>query len=141
MHVSQDAQRLLHYHFHKPALLEEALTHRSHRQGKSSGHVRDNERLEFVGDAVLGLIVSEYLAETFPELAEGALSQIRARLVARATLADAARQLGLGPLLRVGRGEDALKAETKILCWPTRWRLSLRRSIWMGSWPRPKHLC
>ncbi len=113
MHVSQDAQRLLHYHFHKPALLEEALTHRSHRQGKSSGHVRDNERLEFVGDAVLGLIVSEYLAETFPELAEGALSQIRARLVGRATLADAARQLGLGPLLRVGRGEERTEGRDK----------------------------
>ncbi len=106
MPVSQDAQRVLHYQFRNPALLEEALTHRSHLQGQSSSHARDNERLEFVGDAVLGLIVSEYLADTFPEWAEGALSQIRARLVGRDSLADAARQLGLGPLLRLGRSEE-----------------------------------
>ncbi len=113
MNVSQDAQRLLHYHFRKPALLEEALTHCSHLQGTASGHAKDNERLEFLGDAVLGLIVSEYLAETFPELAEGALSQIRARLIGRASLADAARQLGLGPLLRLGRGEERTNGRDK----------------------------
>ncbi len=113
MKVSQDAQRVLQYHFHQPALLEEALTHRSHLQDVSSGHARDNERLEFLGDAVLGLVVSEYLAGTFPELAEGALSQIRARLVGRVSLTDAARQLGLGPLLRLGRGEERTEGRDK----------------------------
>ncbi len=104
--VIRDAQRALGYQFHNPALLEEALTHRSHRQGPSSGHAGDNERLEFVGDAVLGLLVSEYLADAFPASAEGALSQMRARLVGRDELADTARRVGLGPLLRVGRGEE-----------------------------------
>ncbi len=111
--VGRDAQRVLHYRFRKPALLEEALTHRSHLQETSSGHAGDNERLEFLGDAVLGLLVSEYLANTFPEASEGVLSQIRARLVGRASLADAARQLGLGPLLRVGRGEERTEGRDK----------------------------
>ncbi len=111
--MCQDAQQVLQYHFRQPALLEEALTHRSHLQETSSSHARDNERLEFLGDAVLGLIVSEYLAETFPALAEGALSQIRSRLVGRVALTDAARQLGLGPLLRLGRGEERTEGRDK----------------------------
>ncbi len=113
MSVFNKAQRLLRYHFHKPGLLEEALTHRSHFQGTPSTTDKQNERLEFLGDAVLGLIVSEYVAETFPELAEGELSQIRARLVGRTTLADAARRLGLGQFLRLGRGEECTKGREK----------------------------
>ncbi len=113
MSVFKKTQRLLRYHFHKPALLEEALTHRSHFQGEYSTEEKHNERLEFLGDAVLGLIVSEHVAKTFPELAEGELSQIRARLVGRTTLADAARRLGLGQFLRLGRGEERTKGREK----------------------------
>lgn len=109
MDVGEEAHRRLPYHFRDPALLEEALTHRSHGQPSTA----NNERLEFLGDAVLGLIVSEYLAATFPELAEGELSQIRARLVERVTLADAARRLGLGQMLRLGRGEERTKGRDK----------------------------
>ena len=109
MNVFEEAHRRLPYHFREPALLEEALTHRSHEQPSTA----DNERLEFLGDAVLGLIVSEYLAETFRESAEGELSQIRARLVGRVTLADAARRLGLGHMLRLGRGEERTKGRDK----------------------------
>ncbi len=109
--MSEDAHRRLPYQFRDPALLEEALTHRSRvREQRSAAN---NERLEFLGDAVLGLIVSEYLAETFPESAEGALSQRRARLVERATLADAARRLSLGPMLRLGRGEERTRGGDK----------------------------
>jgi len=111
--MCQDAQQVLHYHFRQPALLEEALTHRSHLQEASAGCARDNERLEFLGDAVLGLIVSEYLAKTFPELAEGALSQIRSRLVGRVALTEAARHVGLGPRLRLGRGEERTEGRDK----------------------------
>lgn len=105
----EEAHPRLPYRFRKPALLEEALTHRSCEQPSTA----NNERLEFLGDAVLGLIVSEYLAETFPELAEGELSQIRARLVGRVTLAEAARGLGLGRMLRLGRGEERTKGRDK----------------------------
>ncbi len=113
MNRVEEGHRLLAYRFHKPALLEEALTHRSHLQEKSSPDDKTNERLEFLGDAVLGLIVSEYVAETFTELAEGDLSQIRARLVGRASLTDAARALGLGRLLRLGRSEECTEGREK----------------------------
>ena len=109
----KQAHRRLPYQFRNPDLLEEALTHRSHVQGQPSMADKHNERLEFLGDAVLGLIVSEYLADTFPALAEGELSQIRARLIGRATLADAARRLGLGQRLRLGRGEERTKGRDK----------------------------
>ena len=111
--MSEEAHQRLPYQFRKPALLEEALTHRSHLQEKLGSADKQNERLEFLGDAVLGLIVSEYLAETFPELAEGDLSQVRARLVGRPTLADAARRLNLGRMLRLGRGEERTKGRDK----------------------------
>lgn len=111
--MSEEAHQRLPYQFREPALLEEALTHRSHLQEKLGFADKQNERLEFLGDAVLGLIVSEYLAETFPELAEGDLSQVRARLVGRPTLADAARQLNLGRMLRVGRGEERTEGRGK----------------------------
>ena len=109
----EKAHPLLPYQFREPAFLEEALTHRSHLQGNPASADKQNERLEFLGDAVLGLIVSEYLAETFPELAEGDLSQVRARLVGRPALADAARRLRLGDMLRLGRGEERTRGRDK----------------------------
>lgn len=113
MNVSEEAHQRLPYQFRELAFLEEALTHRSHLQGNPASADKQNERLEFLGDAVLGLIVSEYVAETFPELAEGALSQIRARLVGRPALAEAARRLRLGHMLRLGRGEERTKGRDK----------------------------
>ena len=113
MKVFEEAHQRLPYQFRQPALLEEALTHRSHAREKPSPSNKQNERLEFLGDAVLGLIVSEYLAETFPELTEGDLSQVRARLVGRTTLADAARRLSLGRMLRLGPGEERTKGRDK----------------------------
>ncbi len=109
----EEAQQRLPYEFRELALLKEALTHRSHLQDKPASEDKQNERLEFLGDAVLGLIVSEYVAETFPELDEGDLSQIRARLVGRPALAEAARRLRLGDVLLLGRGEERTKGREK----------------------------
>ena len=111
--VSDEAHQRLPYEFREPALLQEALTHRSHLQGNPASADKQNERLEFLGDAVLGLIVSEYVAETFPELDEGDLSQIRARLVGRPALAEAARRVRLGDMLRLGRGEERTRGRDK----------------------------
>ncbi len=91
-------RRVLGHRFRDPALLELALTHRSHGS-------RHNERLEFLGDSVLGLVVTEALYERFPELPEGRLSRMRASLVRRETLAEVARALDLGAWLRMGAGE------------------------------------
>ena len=101
------------YRFNDSTLLDEALTHKSYvneRKGSSQNH---NERLEFLGDAVLSLIVSDYLAKRYPQLSEGALSKLKAKLVSEPSLAAAARRLDLGVRLRVGRGEELSKGREK----------------------------
>src|SRR2546427_11633698 len=74
---------------------------------------KDNERLEFLGDAVLALIVSEYLADSFPDSPEGELSKLKARLVSETSLAHAARRLDLGSRLRIGRGEGLTRGRER----------------------------
>lgn len=113
MSMIEEAQQTIQYVFTQPELLKEALTHKSHLQGKPNESLKDNERLEFLGDAVLDLIVSEYLARTYPELSEGDLSQTRAHLVRQSSLAQAARRLQFGALLRVGRGEEQTQGRGK----------------------------
>lgn len=95
----------LGHRFNDPGLLELALTHRSwcaEHSGSSS-----NERLEFLGDAVLSLVVTSRLYERFGDWTEGDLAKARASLVNAATLAEVGRSVGLGEQLRLGRGEDA----------------------------------
>jgi ribonuclease-3 len=102
-----DLERILGHRFGDRSLLEHAVTHSSAvaDAGESpSGH--DNERLEFLGDAVLGMLVSDYLLAAFPAWSEGQLSRGRARLVNSASLAAVARRLGLGEYLQLGRGEE-----------------------------------
>ena len=84
--------------FRQPDLLRQALTHRSYG-------VPHNERLEFVGDAILNCVIALALYERFPQIPEGELSRARAGLVNRDTLAQLARQLGLGSEIRLGEGE------------------------------------
>jgi len=113
MSFIEDAQKIIEYVFTQPRLLEEALTHKSHLQGKADKSLKDNERLEFLGDAVLDLIISEHLAHTFPEWAEGELSKTRANLVRQSSLAQAARRLQLGEFLRLGKGEEQTQGRGK----------------------------
>jgi ribonuclease-3 len=86
------------------ALVEQALTHRS---ALAEGAEASNERLEFLGDAVLGLIVTQKLFTLFPERSEGELSRARALVVSRRTLAHVAKQLGVDQVLRLSAGEEA----------------------------------
>ncbi len=86
------------YTFSHPELLEQALTHRS--AGKNN-----NERLEFLGDSILGFVITDYLYSTYPEAPEGVLTRLRASLVKRETLAKLARTLDLGSYIRLGPGE------------------------------------
>lgn len=101
--------------FNDPALLDHALTHSSavpdlraakDLPGGMAALIGNNERLEFLGDAVLDLLASEYLLENFPDWSEGQLSKSRARLVNARSLERAARRIGLGEHLRLGRGEE-----------------------------------
>jgi ribonuclease-3 len=94
------------YHFRDRGLLEHALTHKSKAHEDPSGGVTDNESLEFLGDAVLGLVVSEALFRAFPTYSEGQKSKIKANLVSTACLAEMADHLGLGDHMILGRGEE-----------------------------------
>jgi len=91
--------------FHDPGLLRQALYHRSYLN-EAEEDTESNERLEFLGDAVLGLVVSEKLYRDYPGLSEGSLSQIRASLVRWDTLARAAQRIHLGEYLVLGKGEE-----------------------------------
>lgn len=96
----QDFQTHLGYHFHNPNLLKEALTHKS---AKKSTH---NERLEFLGDAVLDLIVGEFLYKKFPHSPEGELSKMRASMVNEKAFAKIARHLNIGKFLYISHSEE-----------------------------------
>ncbi len=108
--LGSSSRLVLGHSFRDPALLDWALTHRSlsyerspEESARPSG---DNEQLEFVGDAVLGLVVAEALFRRFPGSREGELTRLRASLVSRKHLADVAIQMDLGDLLLLGRGEE-----------------------------------
>lgn len=94
-----------------PALMEQALTHRSYAY--ENGGLPTNERLEFLGDAVLGLVVTDALYTRHPDLAEGPLAKVRAGVVSTRALADVARALGLGRWMRLGKGEDVTGGRDK----------------------------
>lgn len=93
------------------ALLERALTHRSYAY--EHGGLPTNERLEFLGDSVLGLVVTDSLYRTFPDLPEGQLAKLRAAVVNARTLAAIGHDLLIGPALRLGRGEETTGGREK----------------------------
>lgn len=97
-------QETISVRFSDPSFLELALTHRSY--AFEQGGTPHNERLEFLGDAVLGLIVTDLIYDWFPDLPEGEMAKLRASTVNMAVLADAARAIGLGDHLLLGKGED-----------------------------------
>ena len=99
-------QEKLGYTFQDPSLLENALTHSS-RANESRGKLHSNERLEFLGDSILGMVVADHLYRNHPDLPEGDLTRTRAALVCEGSLHEAAQGLGLGEYLRLGKGEDA----------------------------------
>ena len=109
----QEIQSRLGYQFRHPNLLRDALTHTSYYNELGESGESDNERLEFLGDAVLNLVTSEYLLTAVPGAAEGVLSKLRARLVSEETLTGVARRLGLGAALRLGKGETITQGKDK----------------------------
>lgn len=96
----------LGYTFQDPSLLDNALTHSS-RANESRGKLQSNERLEFLGDSILGMVVAEHLYRSHPDLPEGDLTRTRAALVCEESLVEVAHDLGLGKYLRLGKGESA----------------------------------
>lgn len=97
----------LGYQFRNPKLLDHALTHSSYANEHHLGSISSNERLEFLGDSVLGMIVADHLYRTFPDLPEGDLTRIRANLVCEGSLVLVAKEWDLGRYLKLGKGENA----------------------------------
>lgn len=94
-----------------PELFDRALTHRSFAY--ENGQIPTNERLEFLGDSVLGVVVTEHLYRTHPDLSEGRLAKLRAAVVNARALAEVAREIGLGQHIKLGRGEDTTGGRDK----------------------------
>ena len=98
-----ELEQIIGYTFKNPELLKEALTHSSYTNGK---HLRSNERLEFLGDSVLSIVVSEHLFENLTNLPEGQLTKIRASVVCENALYPFARKIDLGKYIFLGKGEE-----------------------------------
>jgi ribonuclease-3 len=115
-------EKALGHRFGRRALLEQALTHASYARERESQNAAggapapspDNEQMEFLGDAVLGFVVSRELFRQFPEYQEGELSKLRAHLVSARHLLRPARELGIGQYLRLGRGEERSGGRSKV---------------------------
>ena len=103
----------LGYTFRNKALLENALTHSSYANENRERHIPDNERLEFLGDSILGFVVADYLYRNFPDKPEGELTRIRADLVCERNLAEAAATIELGTFLKLGHGEEQSGGRTR----------------------------
>jgi ribonuclease-3 len=106
-------QKTLGISFNDPSLLEQALVHRSYINENPGSAPASNERLEFLGDAVLGLVVAERLYQYFPYLTEGGMTRLRAALVCRDTLTRIAKTIRLGDYLYLGKGEEATGGRRK----------------------------
>ena len=103
-------EQKLNYAFRDQELLETALTHSSYANEHRS---ESNERLEFVGDSVLGLVTAAWLFSTYPDMPEGKMTRLRAELVCEQSLREVAEKLDLGAYLRLGRGEEASGGRTR----------------------------
>ena len=102
----EELEKKLGYTFRDPELLRAALYHSSYANEHRSEGIRSNERLEFLGDAVLGFVSAEHLFKKHPELPEGDLTRIRAALVCEESLHEVAQSLDLGSHLLLGKGEE-----------------------------------
>ena len=102
----KDLEEAIHYHFNNISLLQNALTHSSYANERWHNSLLSNERLEFLGDSILGMLVAEYLYRTFPDRPEGDLTRMRADMVCEKTLANVANRIGLGQHLLLGHGEE-----------------------------------
>ena len=102
----KDLETAIGYRFHNITLLQNALTHSSYANERWHDGLRSNERLEFLGDSILGMVVAEYLYKNFPDRPEGELTRMRADMVCETSLAAVAAQLDLGKHLLLGHGEE-----------------------------------
>ena len=109
----KDLEMAIGYSFRNIQLLQNALAHSSYANERWHNSLLSNERLEFLGDSVLGMLVAEYLYKTFPDRPEGELTRMRADMVCEHTLAEVANKIGLGSHLLLGHGEERLGGRSR----------------------------
>ncbi len=109
----KDLENAIGYRFHNISLLQNALTHSSYANERWHNSLLSNERLEFLGDSILGMLVAEYLYRSFPNRPEGELTRMRADMVCEGTLASVANTIGLGNHLLLGHGEERLGGRSR----------------------------
>ena len=109
----KDLETAIGYRFHNISLLQNALTHSSYANERWHNSLLSNERLEFLGDSILGMLVAEYLYSTFPNRPEGELTRMRADMVCEKTLANVANSIGLGDHLLLGHGEEQSRGRNR----------------------------
>lgn len=102
----KDLESAIGYRFRNITLLQNALTHSSYANERWHNSLKSNERLEFLGDSILGMVVAEYLYKNFPDRPEGELTRMRADMVCEKSLASVAARIGLGQHLMLGNGEE-----------------------------------
>jgi len=107
----KDLQKKLGVHLQDIDLLNQALTHSSYAKSLSKENVPDNERLEFLGDAVLELITTKYLFKKYSHFNEGELSKLRSKIVSKENLSHQARRIGIGKYLMVGKDQEEIKSQ------------------------------
>ncbi len=110
----KELESKINYVYKNKKYLIRALTHSSYANENKKEKIKNNERLEFLGDSVLGIVVSKYLYSHFPDLAEGQLTKVRARIVCEASLAEAAHKIQLGKYMFFGRGEELTGGRERI---------------------------
>ncbi len=113
MNVFKEFQEIIGYKFTNEEYLKTALTHSSYAHENKNKNVNFNERLEFLGDSVLGLIVSKYIFENYPELPEGKLTKMRAAVVCEKALFECAVNIDLGKYIILGKGEEHTGGRTR----------------------------
>ena len=109
----KDLEAAIGYKFHNISLLQNALTHSSYANERWHNSLLSNERLEFLGDSVLGMLVADFLYSTFPDRPEGELTRMRADMVCEHTLALVANRIHLGQHLQLGHGEERLGGRSR----------------------------
>lgn len=140
MNKLQEFQEIIGYHFRQEGLLRQALTHSSYANERHMKKLYNNERLEFLGDAVLEIVTSEHLYQLHPEWAEGELTRVRASIVCEQTLAFCTRALHLGDYVLLSKGEEHTGGREKIGslgcvrggdgCDLSGWRICTRKGIY-----------
>lgn len=108
-----ELEQKLRYQFHDIGLLENALRHSSYANESRDRNVTSNERLEFLGDSVLGFVTAKYLYKHFPQMPEGRMTRLRAELVCENALHKVAQELELGKFIRLGKGEELSGGRTR----------------------------